>query len=170
MAPIIRAVRAKKASNLGLQRGFSLSGTLQERLFTGSRVLNEVVLGTSVNKLPVSAPGPAGWHHAHGVALGRTRVGKEKSSCVSREEQDLGPQILRGDVEQGQRGRRGRVHGHQLPRARSPFWPAARSRGLKATERRLPVSLPRPERYPRRHLRRGRQVNDPLECSWHPPG
>src|SRR5215213_3416493 len=44
MAPIIRAVRAKKAPNLGLQRGFSLSGTLQERLFTGSRVLNEVVL------------------------------------------------------------------------------------------------------------------------------
>jgi hypothetical protein len=49
MALIIRAVRAKKAPNLGLQRGFSLSGTLQERLFTGSRVLNEVVLGTPVN-------------------------------------------------------------------------------------------------------------------------
>src|SRR5215212_917366 len=51
MAPIIRAVRAKKAPNLGLQRGFSLSGTLQERLFTGSRVLNEVVLAASASNL-----------------------------------------------------------------------------------------------------------------------
>src|SRR5215208_6138602 len=34
----------KKRQNRGLQRGFSLSGTLQEGLFTGSRVLNEVVL------------------------------------------------------------------------------------------------------------------------------
>src|SRR5215212_2712646 len=50
MAPIIRAVRAKKAPNLGLQRGFSLSGTLQERLFTGSRVLNEVVLRACANR------------------------------------------------------------------------------------------------------------------------
>src|SRR5215208_4929731 len=47
MAPIIRAVRAKKATNRGLQRGFSLSGTLQEGLFTGSPVLNEVVLTSS---------------------------------------------------------------------------------------------------------------------------
>ena len=44
MAPIIRAVRAKKRENGGLQRGISLPGTLQEGLFTGSRVLNEVVL------------------------------------------------------------------------------------------------------------------------------
>ena len=44
MAPIIRAVRAKKATNRALQRGYSLSGTLQEGLFTGSGVLNEVVL------------------------------------------------------------------------------------------------------------------------------
>ena len=44
MAPIIRAVRAKKRQNGGLQRGFSLPGTLQEGLFSGSRVLNEVVL------------------------------------------------------------------------------------------------------------------------------
>jgi hypothetical protein len=44
MAPIIRTVRAKKRQNRALQGGFSLSGTLQEGLFTGSRVLNEVVL------------------------------------------------------------------------------------------------------------------------------
>src|SRR5215203_1791897 len=34
----------KKRQNRALQRGFSLSGALQEGLFTGSRVLNEVVL------------------------------------------------------------------------------------------------------------------------------
>src|SRR5215208_6760152 len=60
MASIIRAVRAKKAPNLGLQRGFSLSGTLQERLFTGSRVLNEVVLSTLVNKVSRKGQSPVG--------------------------------------------------------------------------------------------------------------
>jgi hypothetical protein len=64
MAPIIRAVRAKKATNRALQRGFSLSGTLQEGLFTGSQEHNKVVLGTSVNKgdearPELLCPGPA---------------------------------------------------------------------------------------------------------------
>src|SRR5688572_23462034 len=40
------------------------------------------ILGTWVNKLPVNAPNPSGWHHAH-VAdlLEKTRVGKEEPLC-----------------------------------------------------------------------------------------
>src|SRR5215217_2599577 len=67
MAPIIRAVRAKKAPNLGLQRGFSLSGTLQERLFTGSRVLNEVVLVGSFSEVHMQDATAGGSRRRSGI-------------------------------------------------------------------------------------------------------
>src|SRR5215212_1060580 len=67
MALIIRAVRAKKAPNLGLQRGFSLSGTLQERLFTGSRVLNEVVLVGSFSEVHMQDATAGGSRRRSGI-------------------------------------------------------------------------------------------------------
>src|SRR5215204_4102154 len=48
----------KKRQNRGLQRGFSLSGTLQEGLFTGSRVLNEVVLEGAFSEDELRRPTP----------------------------------------------------------------------------------------------------------------
>jgi hypothetical protein len=87
MALIIRAVRAKKAPNLGLQRGFSLSGTLQERLFTGSRVLNEVVLEGEFCELRIdgvlrsSALGHSE-KSAYGCVLGPVDVVARDDRCV----------------------------------------------------------------------------------------
>src|SRR5215210_7192826 len=50
MTPDVRTVRAEKWQNRGLQSVLCLPRTLQEGSSTGSRVINEVVLRTGVNK------------------------------------------------------------------------------------------------------------------------
>ena len=50
MTPDVGTVRAEKRQDRGLQSGFCPPGTLQEGLSTASRVINEVVLRTPVNK------------------------------------------------------------------------------------------------------------------------
>ena len=50
-----------------------------------------------VYKLPVHAPDPTGWHHAH-VADPLANVGwqEEENLYVGRGEQGIGPPVLRG--------------------------------------------------------------------------
>src|SRR5215210_1174210 len=50
MTPDIRAVRAERRRNRNLQSGFVYQGPFKKDFSIGSQVINEVVLGTRVNK------------------------------------------------------------------------------------------------------------------------
>src|SRR5215207_2934173 len=67
--------------------------------------------GTSVNKPPVEAPDPSGWHHGCCRPLGKTRVGNEEENFYVRsEEHGIGPSSY-GGPSQGGPGRTRRYAG-----------------------------------------------------------
>ena len=64
MAPDYYDYSARKSSKIGAQRAALIyREPLKKGYSSGSLVINEVVLGTRVNKPPVHAPDPYGWHH-----------------------------------------------------------------------------------------------------------
>src|SRR5215207_2915766 len=71
----------------------------------------EGALGTWVNKPPVEAPDPSGWHHGCCRPLGKTRVGNEEENFYVRsEEHGIGPSSY-GGPSQGGPGRTRRYAG-----------------------------------------------------------
>src|ERR671916_6881 len=95
---------------------------------------------TPVNTLPVNAPNPSGWHHAHGIDPLETNaswLGEEEEVLVSQAE-EKNKALIRRFLGGPRRGKPGRTRGAARPRLRRSYptsRPRARARGLHSATR-----------------------------------